>query len=167
MTCRESSGLLVRLIRTYDRGRRMPDAQQKSPEAQARHFVLTTVWQGLSQLAHHINAQTDRIATVTVDSAAKLGRVSLCVYPVGSQPAQATLLFRYEVAVNSVGSGVRVQFVAQPTVVNGQVQSQEQGELAMPGTEGGDPMTPQRIREDVARRFQAVMDARTARGAGC
>ena len=83
----------------------MPDLDQQGAEAEARQFVLTTVWQALSELADQINAETDRIATLTVDTAAPLGRVSLRVYPVGSQPAQATPLFRYGVAGGSVVSG--------------------------------------------------------------
>src|SRR5215213_2036628 len=116
------------------------EAGQPLTAAEARQFVLTTVWQGLSELADHINAQKDRIATLTVDPAA-LGLVSLCVYPVGSQPAQATPLFRYAVTVGSAGSGVRVQFVAQPAVINGQVQRHEQGELAVTGTGDGGTAT--------------------------
>src|SRR5215213_5380807 len=108
----------------------MPDAEQPFTETQARQFVLTTVWQGLNQLADQINAETDRIATLTVDSAAPLGTVSLCVYPVGSQPAQATPLLRSVVAVAPAGSGVSVRFAAQPAVVNGRLRHQEQGELA-------------------------------------
>jgi hypothetical protein len=144
----------------------MPDAQQQPAEAAARQFVLTTVCQGLSEFADHINAQTDRIATLTVDPAVELGAVSLCVYPVGSRPAQAAPLFRFDVAVRSAASGVRVHFVAKPAVVNGEVRSQEQGELTLPGAGEGHPVTPQRIRDEVARRFQAVMATRTARDAG-
>jgi hypothetical protein len=96
----------------------MPNAPQPLTEAQARQFVLTTVWQGLSEVADQINAETDRIATVTVDPSDR-GRVSLHVYPVGSQPAQAAPLFRYVVAVRPVGSSARIQFATQPAVVNG------------------------------------------------
>jgi hypothetical protein len=103
----------------------MPDLDQQGAEAEARQFVLTTVWHGLSELADQINAESDRIATLTADPAAPLGQLSLCVYPVGSQPAQATPLFRYDVAVSSASFGVSVQFAAQPAVVNGAVRSQE------------------------------------------
>ena len=109
----------------------IPDAQQKSPELRARHFVLTTVWQGLSELADRINADPDRIATLTMDPAADLGTVSLRVYPVGSQPAQATPLFRYDVTGSVVGSGVSVRFAAEPAVVNSQVRRGERGDLAI------------------------------------
>jgi len=131
----------------------MSDARQKSPETQTRQFVLTTVWQGLSELADQINAESDQIATVTVDPADR-GRVSLHVYPVGSQPAQAAPLFRYDVAVSSVASGRRVQFMAQPAMVNGQLRSQEQGELAMTAPGARHPCTPRDIRDEVARRYQ-------------
>jgi hypothetical protein len=137
----------------------MPEAEQPLAESEARRFVLTTVWQGLSELADQINAKSDRIATVTVDPAAP-GRISLRVYPVGSQPAQATPLFRYEVAVSSVASGPRVPFVAQPAVVNGQMRNQERGELAMPGTREGGPVTPRDVRDDVVRCYQDVLAAR-------
>jgi hypothetical protein len=131
-------------------------------EAQAQQFVLTTVWQGLSELADQINAKSDRIAMVTADPVAP-GRVSLRVYPVGSQPAQATPLFRYDVAVTSAGAGASVQFVAQPVVVNDQLCSQEQGELAVTAPGHGQPCTPQDIRDEVARRYQAVIDDQAAR----
>jgi hypothetical protein len=150
------------LIRSDDEAGTMSEAQHPLTEAAARQFILTTVWQGLSELADQINAQTNRIATVTVDPQAELGRVSLCVYPVGSQPAQATPLFRYQVAGTPVGSGVRVQFVARPVVINGRLQRQEQGQLAMPGTRAGSPVTPQDVRDDVARRYKAVLAAQTA-----
>jgi hypothetical protein len=142
----------------------MSEAEQPLAKAAARQFVLTTVWQGLSELADQINAETDRIATLMVDLAAPLGRVSLCVYPGRSQPAQATPLFRFGVAVSSAGSGVGVQFVAWPAVVNGQVHRREQGELAMTGKREGGPVTPQDVREDVARRYEAVLAAQTAPG---
>jgi hypothetical protein len=159
------SALLVHLIRSYSGGRQMPNAEQQPATAQARQFILTTVWQGLSDLADQINAETDRIATLTVDPTAELGKVSLCVYPVGSQPAQAAPLFRYVVAVTSVAAGSRVQFVAQPAVINGQVRSQERRELALTAHGDGRPLTPDRIRDDVARRYQAVMAAQTTRDA--
>jgi hypothetical protein len=144
----------------------MSDARQVSPEAQARQFLLTTVWQGLSELADRINAQTDRIATLTMDPTTELGRVSLCVYPVGSRPAQAKPLFRYEVAGRSTGSGVSVQFVAQPAVISGQARYEERRELAMTAHGNDRSLTPQDILDDVARRYQAVLAARSARDAG-
>jgi hypothetical protein len=58
-----------------------------------------------------------------------------------------------------------VQFVAQPAVVNGQVRSKERGERTMPEAEEGGPVTPQDIRDDVARRYQDVLAARTRRDA--
>jgi hypothetical protein len=143
----------------------MPEAEQ-APAAETRHFILTTVWQGLSELADRINAESDRIATVTVDPADR-GRVSLRVYPVGSQPAQAPPLFRYGVAVSSVASGSRVQFVAQPAVVNGQLLSGEQGELVMTTPSERQPRTSQDVRGEVARRYQAVISTQTAHDAGC
>ena len=91
----------------------MPEAQQPRVEAAAQQFVLTTVWHGLSELADQINGQTDRIATVTVDPPER-GRVSLRVYPVGSQPAQAAPLFSYVVIVRSGASRPRVRFDARP-----------------------------------------------------
>jgi len=142
----------------------MPDLDQQGAEAEARQFVLTTVWQGLSELADQINAETDRIATLTVDPAAPLGRVSLCVYPVGSQPAPATPLFRYDVAVGSVVSGVSVQFAVEPAVVNGQLRPQEQGELVWTAHGGRRPLTPHDIRDDVAPRYRAAMQALAERG---
>jgi hypothetical protein len=144
----------------------MPDEQQQRAEAQARQLVLTTVWQGLSELTDQINAETDQIATLTVDPAAELAAVSLRIYRVGSRPAQATPLFRFDVAVSSTGSGVRVQVVAQPAVINGQVRSEEHGQLTMPRPGEGDPLTPQDVRDDVARRYQAVLAAQTGHDAG-
>jgi len=140
----------------------MSDAQQHPlTEAKSRHFVLTTVWQGLTELADQINTETDRIATLALDPTAEPGGISLCVYPVGSQPAQATPLFRYDVAVSSVASGVRVQFQVQPAVVNGQMRGREQGELVSTAQRERRPRTPQDIRHDVARRYQAVVEAPT------
>ena len=129
---------------------------------QAQQFVLMTVWQGLSELADEINAESNRIATVTGDPGAP-GRVLLRVYPVGSQPAQATPLFRYEVTVSSVTSGPRVLFVAQPALVNGQPLRGEQGELAMTVPGQRQPCAPQDIRDEVARRYQTVIDDPVAR----
>jgi hypothetical protein len=144
----------------------MPGTQPQLMETTARHFVLTTVWQGLSELADHINAETDRVATLVVDPAVPLGQVSLCVYPVGSQPAQATPIFRYDVTVRSAASDVRVQFVAQPAVVNGQLRSREQGALAIPETENMEwsAMTPHDVRDDVERRYQAAVEVWKTRG---
>jgi hypothetical protein len=139
----------------------MPDEQQRA-DAQARQFVLTTVWQGLSEVADQINAETDRIATLTVDPAAEFAGGSLGVYPVGSRPAQATTLFRFDVAIHSAGFGVRVHFVGQPAVISGQERSEERGELTIPGAGEGGPVTPQDVRDDVARRYQAVVAAQTA-----
>jgi hypothetical protein len=118
----------------------MPDERQRA-DAQARQFVLTTVWQGLSEFADQINAETDQIATLAVDPTAELAGVSLRVYPVASRPVQTTPLFRFAVAVSSSGFGVRVHFVAQPAVINGQVRSEERGELTMPGAGQGGPVT--------------------------
>jgi hypothetical protein len=142
----------------------MPEAEQRT-EAQARQYLLTTVWQGLSELADQINAESDRIATLTVEPAARLGKVSLCVYPVGSRPAQATPLFRYDVAVRSASSAVSVWFTAGPAVIHGHLGGWERGELAMTAHGDRRPLTPQDIRDDVVRRYQAVLVARTARGA--
>jgi hypothetical protein len=144
----------------------MSDLDQQGAEAKARHFVLTTVWQGLSELADQINAETDRIATLTMDPAAELGKVTLLIYPVGSQPAQATPLFRYDIATSASASGVSVRFAAQPAVVNGELHSQEQGKFALPGSGEGGHVTPRDVGDDAARRYQAVMAAETARDGG-
>ena len=101
-----------------------------------------------------------------VDPTAELGKVSLCVYPVGSRPAQATPLFRYEVTGSTTGSGVSVKFGVEPAMVNGQLRTQEHGDLAMPRLGDDRPLTPDDIRDDVARRYQAVLAARIARDAG-
>jgi hypothetical protein len=143
----------------------MPEAEQPTEE-EARQFVLSTVWQALSDLADQINAKSNRIATLAVDAAAPQGRVSLSVYPVGSQPAQAPPLFRYDVAVARTGSRVSIRSEAQPAVVNGQMRSREQGELAMTTPGEHHPVTPEHIRDDVARRYRAVMVTQTARDAG-
>ena len=92
--------------------------------------------------------------------------MSLRVYPVGSQPAQATPIFSYDVAVRSVGSQVSVQFEAQPAIVNGELRTGERGELAIPGTQPSpfNLLSPQLVRDSVARRYQAVMEAQGARG---
>jgi hypothetical protein len=144
----------------------MPGAKQLPTQSEARQFVLTTVWQGLSELADGINMGSNRIATLTVDPGADLGNVSLCVYPVGSKPAQATPLFRYDVEGSVVGSGVSVLFVAAPAVVNGELRSTDRGELAILGTAPGErnAMTPHHVRDDVARRYEAALEGLKARG---
>ena len=141
----------------------MPGAEQPT-EAQARQFLLTTVWQGLSELADWINATSDRIATVRGDPTGR-GRVSLRVCPVRSEPTQAAPLFRYDVTVSAGAANPPVQFVAQPAVVTGQLNSQEQGDLAMTAPGGRHPRTPQDICDEVARRYQAVIDAQASRRA--
>ena len=65
--------------------------------------------------------------------------------------------------VRSAGSGVRVEFEARPAVVNGEVQRRERGALALPGQGAASPLTPDCIRDDVAGRYQAAVDAWEAR----
>jgi hypothetical protein len=60
-----------------------------------------------------------------------------------------------------------VQFVAQPALVNGQLLSGEQGELAMTTPGQRHPRTSHDIRDEVARRYQAVITTQTAHDAGC
>jgi hypothetical protein len=152
----------VGLIRSYVETRVMPEAEQLT-EAHAQQFLLTTVWQGLRELADAINAESDRIATLTVDPA-EGARVSLRVFPVGFQPAEAAPFFPYDVAVASTDSGVGVHFVTQPAVVNGQMRHQEREALTMTARRDRRLLTPDRIRDEVVRRYQTVMEAQTAPG---